>query len=70
MKRMQRDPFTLMTFHRVLIGSATAACIFFGIWQILHIDDGRGGSIAFGVVSWLVAGGLIVYLWRIRNKQL
>ncbi len=70
MKRMRRDPFTLMTFHRVLIGSATAACIFFGVWQIIHAEDDRGGSIAFAILSWLVASALIVYLWRIRKKTL
>ena len=70
MKPFARDPFSLMTFHRVLIGTMVAACIFFGGWQLYYrYADRPVGAITGAVIAWLIAIGLVIYLVRIRGKR-
>gem|GEM_PF-3166175 len=70
MKPFAKDPFSLMTFHRVLIGTAIAACLFYGIWELVRNGEvDASGAILRGAISWLLAGCLLWYLWRIRRKK-
>jgi len=70
MKPFAKDPFSLMTFHKVLIGTAIAASLFYGFWEISRNGktDASGAylraSIAFGV-----SVGLVAYLWQLRRKK-
>lgn len=70
MKLFERDPFSLMTFHRVLIGAAVLMCIFYGAWEIArNYAADPGAVIVRSAIAWLIAIGLVVYLWRIRRKK-
>jgi hypothetical protein len=70
MKPFARDPFSLMTFHRVLIGTMVAACIFFGGWQLYYqYATQPAGAIVRAIIAWVIAIGLVVYLVRIRGKR-
>jgi hypothetical protein len=70
MKPFARDPFSLMTFHRVLIGIAVAACIFYGAWELYHnYATEPGGAIMRAIIAWAISIGLVVYLVRIRGKR-
>jgi hypothetical protein len=70
MKPFARDPFSLMGFHRLLIGTAIAACLFFGAWALYHNEsDNTLGAVLTAAISWLLAIGLTVYLVRIRGKK-
>ena len=70
MKPFARDPFSLMTFHRVLIGTMVAMCIFYGGWQLYHkYATQPGNAILQAIIAWAIAIGLVVYLVRIRGKR-
>lgn len=71
MKRFAKDPFSLMAFHRVLIGTAVAACLFYGAMEFFKNVGGGGpqSAILRGSVAWLLAAGLVFYLWRMRKKK-
>ncbi len=70
MAAFRRDPFSLMTFHRVLISVATLGAIFYGIWEIYrnHAVDPTG-AIMRAAVAFLVAIGFVIYLLRIRGRK-
>jgi hypothetical protein len=69
MKRFEKDPFSLMTFHRVLIGTAVAGALFYGVWEIIrNSGNDPAGAIIRASVSWLLAAVACWYLWRIRRK--
>ena len=67
MKPFARDPFSLINFHRVLIGVAITACAGYGIWEITR---GSSGAVPRAAVAWILAILLTIYLWRIRFKKL
>lgn len=70
MKPFAKDPFSLMTFHRVLIGTAILACLFYGVWELIRNGgNDPGGASLRGAISWVLGGCLAVYLWRIRGKK-
>jgi hypothetical protein len=70
MKPFEKDPFTLMTFHRVLIGSGVAMCLFYGGWEFArNFATDPAAVVVRASISWLIAIGLVVYLWRIRGKK-
>jgi hypothetical protein len=70
MKPFARDPFTLMAFHRLLISTAVAACLFFGVWQIYrNYDLSPVWAVVKAIIAWVLAVGLVVYLVRIRGKR-
>lgn len=71
MKRFAKDPFSLIAFHRVLIGTAVAACLFYGAMEFFRNVGGgeTGDAVIRGSVAWLLAAGLVFYLWRIRRRK-
>lgn len=71
MKRFAKDPFSLMAFHRVLISFSALACVFYGVMEFFYKVGGGGAASAIlrGSVAWLLAAGLIFYLWRIRGRK-
>jgi len=70
MKPFEKDPFSLMTFHRVLIGSGVAICLFYGGWEFArNYSKDPGGVVLRAVIAWVLAILLILYLWRIRGKK-
>ena len=70
MKPFEKDPFTLMTFHRVLIGTGTAMCVFYGGWELQrNYPTDPSGAILRAIIAWIIAIGLVIYLWRIRGKK-
>jgi hypothetical protein len=70
MKPFARDPFTLMGFHRVLIGTAVAAAIFYGSWELYrnHAAEPTGATVR-AVIAWILALVMVVYMVRIRGKK-
>jgi hypothetical protein len=62
---------TLWTAHRILIGAAIAFFVFYGFWELGGASGTGGGTggIVRGGASLLAAGGLGVYLWRLRNQE-
>jgi hypothetical protein len=70
MKLFEKDPFSLMTFHRVLIGSGVAMCLFYGGWEFArNYHNDPGGVILRAAIAWIIALLLVLYLWRIRRKK-
>ena len=70
MALFRKDPFSLMSFHRVLITFATLGALLYGTWEIVR---NRGidptGSILRAAVAFLVAIGFVIYLVRIRGRK-
>lgn len=59
-----------MTFHRVLIGSGVAICLFYGVWGFIrNYSTDPGGVVLRAVIAWVLAILLVLYLWRIRGKK-
>lgn len=70
MALFRRDPFSLMSFHRVLISFATLGALFYGIWELARnsaVDP--AGAIVRAVVAFLVAAGFVFYLFKIRGRR-
>jgi hypothetical protein len=61
---------TLLTAHRILIGSAVALFVYYGLWE-LHgwRAAGAGGGGLRGAVSLVLAAGLAFYLLSLRPKR-
>ncbi len=45
----------IKNIHIVLISASVLLCLFFGLWSV---NNGHG---AWGVVSFIIAAGLIIY---------
>ena len=59
----------LLTAHRILIGSAVALFIYYGLWEIQGWRAaGAGGGGVRGAVSFVLAAGLLFYLLSLRPK--
>ncbi len=60
----------LMTFHRILIGSAVAVFLFYGLREVptaVAGDLAAGGRAALGILS---AAALVTYLrWLTKRSQ-
>jgi hypothetical protein len=70
MKPFARDPFTLMGFHRVLIGTAVAAAIFYGSWELYrNFGTHPAGAALRASIAWALAILMLVYLVRIRRSK-
>ena len=59
---------TLMTAHRILIGSAVVFFAFFAGWVARHAPPWPGRSATWSLASALVAVGLAIYLARVWNR--
>lgn len=60
---------TLLTAHRILIGTAVAFFIYYGFWEFAGWrTTGAAGGLFRAVASLLAAGGLGVYLLTLRQK--
>ena len=70
MKPFKNDPFSLMTFHRVLISTAIAGAIFYGIWALVrHRADDHSVSPARATAAVRPAPGMIRSPCRIGGKM-
>ena len=62
----------LLTAHRILIGSAVALFVYYGLWELAGWRSaGAGGGWIRGTVSLALAGGLGFYfltLWQKRGR--
>ncbi|MEO5929415.1 MAG: hypothetical protein ABIR47_05750 [Candidatus Kapaibacterium sp.] len=70
MKPFTRDPFSLMTFHRVLITVATLASLFYAGWELFR-NNGHdpAGALIRASIALVLALGLGLYLWWIKGKK-
>jgi len=61
---------TLLTAHRILIGTAIAFFTFYAVWEFTGARGTGGGppGIARGVVSLLAAGGLAAYFLTLGGR--
>ena len=60
---------TLLTAHRILIGTAVAFFTYYGLWEFAGWRaTGTGGGVIRGAVSLLAAGGLGLYFLTLRQK--
>ncbi|MEM7245996.1 MAG: hypothetical protein AAF533_11680 [Acidobacteriota bacterium] len=61
----------LMTFHRILIGTAAVVALLFAVWN-LTVDAAGTGWVpkATAALSALVGVVLLVYLHSVRGKTL
>ena len=60
----------LLTAHRILIGSAVALFVYYGLWE-LHgwRAAGAGGGGIRAAVSFILAAGLAIYLLSLRTRR-
>jgi hypothetical protein len=62
---------TLLTAHRILIGTAVAFFVFYGVWEIAQMRAGGGmGGMVRGAISFLAAAGLGLYLTSLRGRRI
>lgn len=60
---------TLLTAHRILIGTAVAFFIYYGLWEFAGWRvTGAAGGIVRGAVSLAGAGGLGWYFLTLRQR--
>ncbi len=52
---------TLLTAHRILIGTAVAFFVFYGAWEIRTGRAGVSGGLLRGAVALLAALALLIY---------
>ncbi|HEV8702702.1 MAG TPA: hypothetical protein VGV60_15615 [Candidatus Polarisedimenticolia bacterium] len=61
---------TLLTAHRILIGSAVALFVYYGLRELAGWRAaGAGGGWIRGTVSLALAGGLGLYFLTLRQKR-
>jgi hypothetical protein len=61
----------LLVAHLVLIGSAIALAVLFGLRSVVLFSRGDGGAnLALAVVSFAVAGALGTYFRKVRARWL
>jgi hypothetical protein len=62
---------SLKAFHVVFITAAVALAVWLGVWALREgAATGSGGMTAFGVVSLIVAVGLVAYeVWFLRKTR-
>lgn len=60
---------SLITAHRILIGTAVVFFLFFGLWELNGFRaDGGAAALAQGLLSMAVAAGFAVYFRTIRER--
>jgi hypothetical protein len=60
---------SLITAHRILIGTAVVFFVFFGVWQLAGFRaSGEGAALVQGLVSLAVAAGFAAYFRTIRER--
>ncbi|MFQ5846763.1 MAG: hypothetical protein ACE5IQ_03710 [Candidatus Methylomirabilales bacterium] len=60
----------IKTAHKILIASAIAFFLFFGIWKFrAYAATGEGATLVSGLVSVLVALGFGVYFQSLRGRE-
>jgi len=59
---------TLLTAHRILIGTAVAFFAFYGAWEVARAAGGSGGM-ARGALSFLAALALLIYLRTLIGRR-
>ncbi len=60
---------TLLTAHRILIGTAVAFFIYYGLWEFAGWrSTGDSSGILRGAASLAAAGGLGLYFLTLRQK--
>lgn len=61
---------TLLTAHRILIGSAVALFVYYGLWELQGWRAaGAGAGWMRGAVSLALAAGLALYILTLRPKR-
>jgi hypothetical protein len=56
--------------HKILIASAIAFFIFFGIWELKdYAKTGEIGTLGIGLLSVLVAAGFVIYFRSLKCKD-
>jgi hypothetical protein len=61
---------TLLTAHRILIGSAVALFVYYGLWELQGWRAaGAGAGWMRGTVSLVLAAGLALYILTLRPKR-
>ena len=65
-----RAPVSLITAHRILIGSAIAFFAFYGLWELRNFSGGAGaGAIARAAIAFAVAAGFGLYLRTVKPRD-
>ena len=60
----------IKTAHKVLIASAIAFFIFFGVWELKnYAKTGEIGALGIGLLSVLVAAGFVIYFRSLKYKD-
>lgn len=60
----------IKTAHKILIGSAIAFFVFFGVWQFrVYTRTGEAGTLVTGILSVMVAVGFGIYFRSLRWKK-
>ena len=60
----------IKTAHKILIASAIAFFIFFGIWELKdYAKTGEIGALGIGLLSLLVAAGFVIYFPSLKCKH-
>ncbi len=60
---------TLLTAHRILISSAIAFFLFYGLWELGGFNGaGSDGATLRGTCGLLAAAGFAVYLRTVKRK--
>ena len=58
----------LITFHKILIFSAVAFFLFYGVWELLKYPDvGDFGTLARSLMSFLAAAGFAIYIRTVKK---
>jgi len=61
---------TLLTAHRILIGSAVALFVYYGLWELQGCRAaGAGAGWMRGALSLVLAAGLALYILTLRPKR-
>lgn len=60
----------IKTAHKILIGSAIAFFIFFGVWQFrVYTRTGEAGALVIGILSAMAVIGFGIYYRSLRQKE-
>ncbi|MEE9181303.1 MAG: hypothetical protein V3U33_01860 [candidate division NC10 bacterium] len=60
----------IKTAHKILIATAIAFFLFFGMWKFRdYVRTGEMSTLITGVVSTLVAAGFTIYFRSLRWKE-
>ena len=60
----------MIPFHRLLISTGIAFCIGFAGWSVWHYRDSQSPGMLVMAVTFLAAGGALIYYLRHLNRFL